>query len=198
MGTIFRGTAMWLAFLPSIALGDSRGTCEKSFETPFRTGGELQMHLRSGDIDIKGTDTDKIVVSCDLQAFERAGDVRIGFRSAGKSGTLRVSGGPTSNFHVRIEVPRNTHLFVRSPAGDLKMSGVVGNKDVEMHAGDLTIAVGRASDYSHADGSVLVGDLVAPAFAINKDGLFRSFEKDNRTGKYRLHAHVGAGEVILR
>jgi hypothetical protein len=28
--------------------------------------------------------------------------------------------------------------------------------------------------------------------------LFRSFEKNNPAGKYRLHAHVGTGELMLR
>jgi hypothetical protein len=75
---------------------------------------------------------------------------------------------------------------------------VIGNKDVELHAGDLTIGVGRLGDYAHADASVLAGELTASAFGINKDGLFRSFEKDNPSGKYRLHAHVGAGDLVLR
>ena len=34
-------------------------------------------------------------------------------------------------------------------------------------------------------------------FGETKDGLFRSFEKTG-TGHYRLHAHVGAGDLNLR
>jgi hypothetical protein len=45
---------------------------------------------------------------------------------------------------------------------------------------------------------VLAGDLTASAFGVSKDGLFRSFEKDNPSGKYRLHAHVGAGDLTLK
>jgi len=80
---------------------------------------------------------------------------------------------------------------VRSPAGDLSLSGVVGDKDVEIHAGDLTISVGDPASYKHADASVR-RDSNAGAFGIVKDGLFRSFNKDNSAGKYRLHAHVAA------
>jgi hypothetical protein len=32
---------------------------------------------------------------------------------------------------------------------------------------------------------------------VEKGGLFRSFE-ERGNGKYRLHAHVGAGELTLR
>ncbi|HXM40499.1 MAG TPA: hypothetical protein VN924_04560 [Bryobacteraceae bacterium] len=113
-------------------------------------------------------------------------------------GDLRISGGPNNNVTVRIRIPRNSNLFVRSPAGDLTVSDVVGNKDVELHAGDLRINVGQPGDYAHADASVLAGDLTASAFGVNKDGLFRSFEKNNPSGKYRLHVHVGAGDLVLK
>jgi hypothetical protein len=44
----------------------------------------------------------------------------------------------------------------------------------------------------------MAGDLTASAFGVNKDGLFRSFEQNNPSGKYRLHAHVGAGDLTLK
>lgn len=75
---------------------------------------------------------------------------------------------------------------------------VIGDKDVELHAGDLNLEVGQPGDYSHVDGSIRVGDLNAPAFGINKGGPFGSFTKGNPGGKYRLHAHVGAGDLVLK
>ena len=84
------------------------------------------------------------------------------------------------------------------PAGDLTLEGVTGDKDVELHAGNLVIAVGNAADYRRADASLMAGDLTAPAFDVEKGGLFRSFEKNNPGGKYLLHAHVAAGEITLR
>ncbi len=198
MRTILAGTALCIILLPLLAFGDGRGTCERDFEAAFRAGGELRIHVRSGDIDINGSDQAKIRVSCELRDEDRAREVKIAFKAVGNSGDLRIAGGPDNNFRVRIDVPRNSRLFVRSPAGDLNVSGVVGDKDVELHAGDLTIAVGRAGDYSHADASVLAGDLNAPAFGVNKDGLFRSFEKENASGKYRLHAQVWAGDLVLK
>jgi hypothetical protein len=70
------------------------------------------------------------------------------------------------------------------------------NKDVELSAGDLNIAVGNAADYSHVDASVMSGDLEAAPFK-SHGGLFRSFEKSG-SGRYRLHTHVGAGDLTLR
>ena len=187
-------------FLPSFAACEPvTGTCEHPFETKFQPGGELRMRIRSGDIDVIGIDSPLLRVSCELtKSPERAKDVAITFTPDGTSGRLRVHGGPNNDIHFRIEIPKTTNLFVRSPAGDLSVSGVVGDKDVEIHAGDLTIAVGNAADYKHADASVYAGDLTATAFGVNKDGLFSSFDKDNSDGKYRLHAHVGAGDLVLK
>jgi hypothetical protein len=175
------------------------GTCERPFEVKFQPGGELQMRLRSGDIDVIGIDAPALRVSCELnKSPQRAKEVAIEFRPDGTSGQLRIRHGPTNDIHVRIEIPRTSNLFVRSPAGDLTVSGVVGDKDVEIHAGDLTIAVGNAADYKHADASIGAGDLTATAFGVIKGGLFRSFDKDNEGGKYWLHAHVGAGDLVLK
>ncbi|HYM07342.1 MAG TPA: hypothetical protein VEU11_12345 [Terriglobales bacterium] len=187
-------------FLPSLAVcGQVTGTCERTFEVNFQPRGELRMRLRSGDIDVIGVDASILRVSCELDKEPgRAKDVTITFKPDGTSGELRISGGPTSDTRFRIEIPKTSNLYVRSPAGDLSVSGVVGDKDVEIHAGDLTIAVGSAADYKHADASVYAGDLTATPFGVNKDGLFRSFDKDNAGGKYRLHAHVGAGDLVLK
>jgi hypothetical protein len=103
---------------------------------------------------------------------------------------ILVGGSRGNNRHVRTEI--------RSKVSARRLSGVTGDKDDEIHAGDLTISVGNPGDYKHADGSVWAGDLSASAFGVTKDGLFRSFDKDNASGKYRLHAHVGAGDLVLK
>ncbi len=186
-------------FLPPFAIcGPAAGTCERTFEAAFQPGGDLRMHLRSGDIEVRGGDSAVLRVTCHLDYPERAKEVDIEFEPGGKSGTLRIRGGPSNHIRFRIEVPKNTNLYVRSPAGDLSLSGVVGDKDVEIHTGDLVISVGDAADYKHADGSVYAVDLSASAFGVTKDGLFRSFDKNYPAGKYRLHAHVGAGDLVLR
>ena len=199
MQNLFRGFGLCF-LLPSLAVSESViGTCERPFEVKFPSGGELRMHLRSGDIEVIGIDAPVLRVSCELnRSPERAREVTIAFKPDGTSGQLRINHGPTNDIHFRIEIPKTSNLFVRSPAGDLSVSGVVGDKDVEIHAGDLTIAVGSAAEYKHADASVYAGDLTATAFGVTKDGLFRSFDRDNAGGKYRLHAHVGAGDLVLK
>ncbi|HVP45578.1 MAG TPA: hypothetical protein VMT32_03310 [Bryobacteraceae bacterium] len=178
--------------------GQVAGTCERAFEAKFQHGGQINIRVRSGDIEVAGSDAALLRVTCELKRNDEAKNISIKFKATGSSGDLRILGGPNNDVHIRIEVPKNSNLFLRSPAGDLSVSGITGDKDVEIHAGDLTISVGNPADYKHADASVYAGDLSASAFGVTKDGLFRSFDKDNASGRYRLHAHVGAGDLVLK
>ena len=176
---------------------DYSSSCASGFEKQVSPGSEIRIRVRSGDTDIVGVDGNRIKVVCEFRKNpDWASQVKIEFRE--KNGELVIGGGPSNDFHARIEVPRQAHLWVRSPAGDLSVKGIEGNKDIELRAGDLDIEVGNPADYARADASVHAGDLTARAFGVSKGGLFRSFKKENAGGKYRLHAHLGAGDLVLR
>jgi hypothetical protein len=168
-----------------------------SFEADFASGGQLRLHVRSGDVRVIGSNENKIRVTYSGKNAGRTSDVKVSLKTIGNSAELRVSGGPHSDFGIEIRVPKNSGLYLRMPAGDLEVDGLVGDKDVEIHAGDMTLGVGKADDYGHVDASVNAGDLDAQPFGVSKGGLFRSFDK-HLSGKYRLHAHVGAGDLVLR
>jgi len=167
------------------------------FAVDFPSGGNLRLQLRSGEFRIVGRNDNRIAVHLNGRNADNARDLTVRFRRSDNDGDLRVFGGPKNNLEVIIEIPSSALLFVRMPAGDLVIEGVSGDKDVELHFGDLTIAVGNAADYSHVDASVMSGDLQAAPFGESHGGLFRSFEKSG-SGKYKLHAHVGAGDLTLR
>ena len=167
------------------------------FSVDFPSGSNLRVHLRSGEFRIVGRDVNKITVHLNGRNADNARDLTVRFKRWDNDADLRVFGGPKNNLEVTIEIPSSAMLFVRMSAGDLSVEGVSGDKDVELHAGDLTISVGDAAEYGYVDASVLTGDLEAPPFHESHGGLFRSFAKRG-TGKYRLHAHVGAGDLTLR
>jgi hypothetical protein len=174
--------------------GQTAGNCASPFEVRMLPGQRVSMHIRSGDIEITGTAEAVLRVTCRLNEPARARDVKISFAA----GNLRIYGGPGNDIHFRIEVPEQTHLLVRAPAGDLNISGITGDKDVALRAGDLTIAVGPPESYRVAEGSVLAGDLRAAPFGVTRGGLFRSFRRDNTKGRYRLRAELLAGDLTLR
>ena len=172
-------------------------TGKESFEADFVSGGQLRMHIRSGDLRVIGSNENKIRVNYSGKNAGKTSDVRVSLKTIGNNAELRVSGGPHNGFQIEIQIPKNSGLYLRMPAGDLEVDGLTGDKDVEIHAGDMTLAVGKAADYGHVDASVNAGDLDAGPFGVSKGGLFRSFDKHG-SGKYRLHAHVGAGDLVLR
>jgi hypothetical protein len=167
------------------------------FAVDFPSGHRVRMHLRSGAFHIVGRDDDKISVRLEGRNADKAQDLTVRFKSFAENGDLEVFGGPKNELEVTIEIPKASGLFVRMPFGDLTLEGISGDKDVELHAGDLTIAVGDAADYAHVDASVLSGDIEAEPFGESHGGLFRSLEKSG-SGKFRLHAHLGAGDLTLR
>jgi hypothetical protein len=190
-----------------LALSVARGTAQtkldvKDIEThpftaDFHSGGKLRMYLRSGDFHIVGGSDDKITVRITGRNAYRASDMRVQLEGSNNSADLTVSGGPKNDLEVTIEVPKKTGLYVRMPAGNLELQHVIGDKDAELHAGELVIDVGDASDYSRVDASVYSGGLEASPFGESHGGLFRSFHKEGN-GRYHLHAHVGAGDLTLQ
>ena len=162
-------------------------------EQSFASGGKVEMHLGGGDYEIVGTDANTIRVTA---AGRNADQVKVSLGIENASARISVQPNHSDNLHIRIELPKRTDLIVRLTAGDLRLKGIVGNKDIECHAGDLNVDVGDPASYGQIDLSVHTGDLNAPAFGVAKDGLFRSYKK-NQTGQDRLHVHLGAGDMNL-
>jgi hypothetical protein len=167
------------------------------FETDFPPGGRLDLHIRSAEIHIVGGNENRIAVRVGGNQGSSSIDMRARFERSDNSGELRVTGGPSHDLTITVQVPKNSNLVVRIFAGDVEVKGVNGNKDIELDTGELTIGVGDASDYAHVRASVTTGAIEAEPFGESHGGLFRSFEKSG-SGKYKLVAHVGAGELTLK
>jgi hypothetical protein len=190
-----------ILFAP-LALAQSKkievtGLADHPFQTDFPSGSRLSMHFRSGDFRVIGRDDNKITVRVSAKYAERANEIKVQFERSDNSAELNISGGPRNDVQVTVEVPRTTGLFVRMPAGQLEISEIAGDKDVQLHAGELIVGVGNPADYSHVEASVTSGGLEAAPFGEDHGGLFRSFQK-NGPGKYKLYAHVGAGDHTLK
>lgn len=167
------------------------------FSEDFASGGKLRLRVRSGEIHVIGSSEDKITVEISGRRAYAAKDLKVRFVGKGSQGDLRISGGPHNDLTITIRIPSNTDLYARIPAGEVHVENMANNQDVSIHAGDLTVDVGDSESYGHVDASVFAGEVDAPAFGENRGGLFRSFRRDGG-GRYRLHAHVGAGQLTLR
>jgi len=157
----------------------------------------LRLHVRSGEILIVGTDDNKITVDLAGKNVDKIQDVKGRLSVANNVAELHLTGGPKNELQIIIHVPKNSDLTARIFAGDVNVQDVIGNKDFELHAGQLTIGVDKPEEYGHVDMSVNAGGVDAEIFGDSKGGLFRSISRE-AGGKYRLHAHVGTGQLSVR
>jgi len=171
------------------------GKPHMEFECPANT--PLRLHVRSGEILIVGTDDHKMTVDLAGKNVDKIQDVKGRFLVAKNVAEFHLTGGPKNELQIIIHVPRNLDLTARISAGEVSVQDVEGNKDLELGAGQLTVGVNRPQDYGQVDMSVNIGQVDAEIFGDSKGGLFRSISKD-AGGKYRLHAHVGTGQLSVR
>ncbi|MFZ0300427.1 MAG: hypothetical protein WAM13_18905 [Candidatus Sulfotelmatobacter sp.] len=175
----------------------TRTSGEHSARQEFVSGGTVRLHLEAGGYTIRPGDSKNVIVTCHADSEEQLERVKVKIERMGESADVYVSETPHNNFQATIEVPRRSDLWVRLSAGELVVEDVEGDKDVRLFAGRVQIDVPHPELYGHRDASVMTGSIEASAFDVSKDGLFRSFDQDG-PGKYRLHAHVIAGEIELR
>jgi len=188
-----------LLLIPASAFSDSRVTevGKERFEASYPSGGALRLKIRGGDIKIFGGDDNKILIRYEGANADQFKNVKVSLQTTGTRGELDISGGPRNEFRILIQIPRYTGITVRVPGGDVHVEGIVGDKDVELTGGSLTLRVGDPQVYGPIDASVYAGDLSAGPFANSQGGLFNSFKRQG-PGHYRLHAHVGAGDLTLK
>lgn len=168
-------------------------TGPQRFEFGFNQGGKLRLDLGAGDVDVVGSPENKIVVTYTTSRPDQAKNVHVEANLKDTWGTLKVSG-PHNNFKYTVQIPQKTNLYLRLSAGDLDVKGVIGNKDIESHAGDIRVEAGDPSQYGEVDASVSMGDLNMPRFGVSKGGISRSYKTTGK-GEYRLHVHLWAGDL---
>ena len=181
----------------SAARGENDGTCESGLTVPAEAGMRLAIDSKPAGIELVGTDAREIRITCTLPESGRAHEVRIRYRRSGGTGQLGITDGPSNNVQVVIEVPHQTNLSVRMGAGAIHIKDVTGDKDIDVHAGELTITGVSPQAYRFVEASVDIGQVRSSAFSVNKGGFFRSFKRSSAEGLYRLAAHVITGSIQL-
>lgn len=169
----------------------------RPFVADFDAGGKLRLRVRSAEVHIIGTTENRIPVELSGRRARDARKLKVQLERRGSTAEMRICGGPRNDLTITIRIPSDTDLHARIPFGEVSVENVTGDQNVELQAGELTVDVGDPDDYSDVDASVLTGELEAVPFRESRAGFFRSF-RTNGSGRYRLHAHVGAGELTLR
>ena len=190
-----------LLFLPASSPSQNSVEVENdlahhAFYVDFAPRGQLDLRIRPAQIHIVGSDENRVVVRVGGRQMLESRDVRAHFEKHGNSGVLEITGGPRNDVSITVQVPKESNLVVRVFAGDVEVTNIVGDKDVELNFGALRIDVGDVSDYSKVRATVSSGEIDAKPFGESHGGLFRSLERSGN-GRYKLRASVGAGRLSL-
>jgi hypothetical protein len=169
---------------------------DNSVTRPFAAGGRVRMDLSAGAYTIQAGRDDQIHVHWTTTTPEEMASVKVDVQVRGTDADI-VTSGPRNHFDVTIELPARSDLDTKLTAGDLRIRGVSGNKQVEMWAGNIDIEAGRPEDYGSVHASVTAGDLLASPFDARKGGLFRSLNWKG-PGRYKLDVRLTAGDLRLR
>lgn len=175
---------------------ETKGLSTEWVEAAFPARGNLHLALQSGEVHVMGSEEAKVRVRCVSPKGWEGYHPQMRMKTSGTAGDLEISGGPKNNFRYEIQIPKETGLVVRMPAGELHVEGVLGNKDVRLHAGEINLQVGDPDSYGPVSASVLAGDISAAPFGVEKGGLFRSFHLVGK-GHYALQVNLKAGDVNL-
>jgi hypothetical protein len=162
-------------------------------EKPFAAGGSIEMQLDGGNYEIRPASGDAIRVSFGGNTGSATAEIT----TAGPHANLAIKDTPHNNFKATVEVPRTADLVLHLTGGNLELASIAGNKDIDSKAGNVTVAVGDANDYSSVDASVTAGNLDAGPFGKSDSGIGNRF-KWSGPGKYTLHATLGAGNLELK
>jgi hypothetical protein len=192
---VARNRTIALALFASGVLLTSHGHAQNASqrsEKPFVADGRIEMQLSGGDYQIRAGADNNIRVSL----TGNPATTKVDITTSGSQATVKVTETPHNNFAAAIEVPKTANLVVHLAAGDLTITGIAGNKDIDSYAGNVTIAIGRPDEYASVDASVKVGDLHAEPFGAVKSGMLQTFKWSGK-GKYTLRAWLGAGNLQL-
>ena len=190
---------MRLKSLPLLLLFASlaaASTPNQTAEANFAPGGSVTLDLRAGDYTIQAGANDKIVIrysARDARAMDR---VITKIKTSGTKADVYVNPPDNSNFSAVIELPAHSDIDLRLTAGDLKITGLEGNKQVSVRAGDIDVYLGRPEDYGEVRAHATAGDITSDVFHGSESGVFRSFHHQG-PGKYRLDVSVWAGDITL-
>jgi hypothetical protein len=167
-----------------------------SAERSFAPGGQVRMNLSAADYTIEAGRDDRILVRWETRSPEDAARVKVDIQCQGSAATITTRG-PHNNLRMVIELPAREDLHVDLSAGDLKIRGISGNKDVGSWAGDIDIDIGHGEEYAVIDTAVKAGQISAGPMHVSHGGLFRSF-RWNGPGHYTLRVRLTAGDLRLR
>ncbi|MGE5357507.1 MAG: hypothetical protein ACM3NQ_00705 [Bacteroidales bacterium] len=191
----FRLLAVLPTLVATVLVGAPAFANQGKSEKAFVPGGRIRLDLAAAEYTIKAGQDDRIVVSWTTEDDPDV-RVRVSIQTDIARKTATVTTGGAHSVRAVIEVPALTDLHIDITAGNLRVQGITGSKDVGSWAGNIDIDVPKPDDYRLMDLAVKAGDIKARDLGVKMSGLFRSFRRSG-PGKYTLRVRLTAGNLRL-
>jgi hypothetical protein len=186
-------TAIVLACLATTATASAQA---RKVERVFVDAGQVELDLSAGKYRIFASPDNTIRVTAYPTDSRSADDTDVRIDVRGSRAEIAVDGPINDGVRVDIALPRRTNIISSLTAGEFQLRDIEGSKDISARAGEIDIQVGAARDYRNVHAAVKIGELRAPAFKVNKEGFFRSFDWSG-SGRHDLRVSLLVGEVRL-
>ncbi len=175
------------------------------------TGATLvQVDISVGDLVITGTTGDKVKVQLDIRCTDpnnsdckqAAENISVGDRRRGDELLIEIQGYPKFgdkglSMSAKVEVPRGTHLSADSGVGDIVVSGMAHDVEIDARVGDVKVTMDaaalRAVELDTGVGDV---ELTLEGQTIEGTGLVgKGLEWNRGKGASRLEVDCGVGDI---
>ena len=201
MNSLRSAAAIALFLSTSACFSQPNLPCGQPLDAALHSGADLTIDSRPAGIEILTTDaaTDQQTIHVTCKAEDTDSTTHLQLSGTPTHAKLTITGVHLehNNVQIRIEVPRKVNLDIQMPAGQVRVTDIVGDKRIELHAGQITISSDHKWDYKDVDVSVSIGQVSAPVYGTDQGGFFRELHKRNSDGEYRLRAHVTTGQIEL-
>jgi hypothetical protein len=176
---------------------DTRGMARSWTDLGQPVGTTLALDLEAAGLTILPSEDGHVRVRFVGKREIDLANLRVRFNPTGDPAEVRVTNTPNDGFDYEMQVPQSINLDLHMTAGELKIQGVEGHKDIRLHAGEVVVKVGDPKAYGPVSASVWAGEIKPGPFGEGKEGLFRSFHHEG-PGKYSLLVKLKAGEVTFQ
>jgi hypothetical protein len=185
-----------LAVAP-VCSANSNYTVTKTQTWQFAPGGHIELHVKGGDVRVvRAADANHIAIRYTMESKHEdfARKVKPEFNVAASNAELRFRSPNNGSVDVELEVPEQTNIYIRTLGGDVTVSGVEGDEDLQTMGGDIRLDLPAAASFYRVDASTHFGDIDDSPFGQPKGWLGGKIHYRG-DGKYRLHAHTFAGDI---
>jgi DUF4097 and DUF4098 domain-containing protein YvlB len=191
------------ALLAPAARGD-----ELRRTVPVQPGGQLEIDLDGGSVEVEGDDEAEVSVDCDSRSwgggaleFELTSDGRDARLVGRASHWLPFFGG--AHARVRARVPERYSVIVRTGGGSIEISELEGRVEAETSGGSIEVSeIAGPVSLDTSGGPIRAAEIKGDLVLRTSGGSLRITEVDGRvearTSGGSIDVHEVSGEVVAR